>query len=187
MPNDKSLREMVNEQLLGAAHKLKTELKQEIDPRADELVEKLSDQITEPIAEHIAQQVTLATNADKQYSYQIDEVRLARDYTSHEAKGDQPYRYESIRTAARQCARVVMGFSPKSREQELALVHLEQATFYAIAAIARNEMDSEPLADEITRLDTMSKQRGLLLDVEAAKRLTSEADSSRRTPQRGPQ
>lgn len=68
-----------------------------------------------------------------------NEERLARNFTYHPPKNDQPTRYDQIRTSARMYAREILLLTPESREQSLALTHLEEAVFWANAAIARNE------------------------------------------------
>ena len=66
-------------------------------------------------------------------------ARIDRDSTYHPPKDDQPERYLSLRESARQFEIHIFTNTPASREQSLALTHLENAVFYAIAAIARNE------------------------------------------------
>lgn len=65
--------------------------------------------------------------------------RVTNDFTYHAPKGDQADRYERIRQFAGQFAHHILGVTPMSREQSLALTHLEEAVFWANAAIARNE------------------------------------------------
>lgn len=74
--------------------------------------------------------------------YQLsDEMkrRLENDFTYHSPHDDQPKRYENIRKWAKQFAMYIVETTPPSREQSLALTNLEQAVFWANAAIARNE------------------------------------------------
>lgn len=71
--------------------------------------------------------------------YEIDQARIARDYTYHPPKGNQAVRYGRIRGVARALAEEVMGCTPPSREQSLALTHLDEVVMFANAAIARNE------------------------------------------------
>ena len=66
-------------------------------------------------------------------------ARIQRDFVYHAPKGDQPRRYEHLRAEARALALVIVSFTPPSREQSLALTHLEEAIFWANAAIARGE------------------------------------------------
>lgn len=68
--------------------------------------------------------------------------RLGRDFTYHKPFGDQPIRYETLREAARSLAVLIVELTPGSREQSIALTNLEQAVFWANAAIARNEAES---------------------------------------------
>ena len=65
--------------------------------------------------------------------------RIESDFTYHPPKDGQPERYVAIRDAGKALALVVSGNSPYSREQSLALTKLEEAVFWANAAIARNE------------------------------------------------
>ena len=69
----------------------------------------------------------------------IDTNELIKRFTYHPPKGYQPERYEFIRSAAGELAEVLVGQTPTSREQSLALTALEEAVFWANAAIARNE------------------------------------------------
>lgn len=60
-------------------------------------------------------------------------------FTYHPPKNDQPEKYEEIRRAARSLASLLITLTPESREQSLAITHLEEAVFWANASIARNE------------------------------------------------
>ncbi len=64
---------------------------------------------------------------------------LERRFTYHAPKGNQTQRYERIRAFAKDFAYMLDQATPKSREQSLALTHLEEAVFWANASIARNE------------------------------------------------
>jgi hypothetical protein len=64
---------------------------------------------------------------------------LENIYTYHSPRGDQPERYVKIRSEAKNLAQVILDSVPESRERSLALTNLEQAVFWANAAIARNE------------------------------------------------
>lgn len=68
---------------------------------------------------------------------QIEDIR--NRFTYHAPKGDQPGRYVDLREQAHHLALVIAELTPVSRERGLALMHLEEAVFYANAAIARNE------------------------------------------------
>lgn len=74
--------------------------------------------------------------------YDIDakmETRLENDFRYHAPKDDQQERYITIREAAKTLAKVICENSPVSREQSVALTHLDQVVMNANAAIARNE------------------------------------------------
>ncbi len=69
----------------------------------------------------------------------VDQKRLDKDFVYHPPKADQPERYVNIREMAKHFAAGIMDMTPVSREQSLALTSLEEAVFWANAAIARNE------------------------------------------------
>jgi hypothetical protein len=60
-------------------------------------------------------------------------------FTYHAPFGDQVERYQNIRAEASVFAEIILDEVPESRERSLALTNLEQAFFWANAAIARNE------------------------------------------------
>jgi hypothetical protein len=66
-------------------------------------------------------------------------ARIERDFTYHAPKEGQPERYTALREKAKEFALLIVELTPVSREQSMALTELERATFYANAAIARNE------------------------------------------------
>lgn len=66
-------------------------------------------------------------------------TRIERDFTYHAPKPTQLERYTQLREKGKELALLIADLTPQSREQSLALTHLEQATFYANASIARNE------------------------------------------------
>ena len=68
-----------------------------------------------------------------------DEEDLAKRFSYHAPKDDQPDRYNDMRATAKLFARRIMRICPPSRERSLALTNLEQAIMWANAAIARNE------------------------------------------------
>ena len=68
---------------------------------------------------------------------QLDDI--ANRFTYHPPKDGQPQRYGILRDSAKNLALLILSETPPSREQSLALTHLENAIFYANAAIARNE------------------------------------------------
>ena len=64
---------------------------------------------------------------------------LLNNFTYHPPFGDQPQRYIKLRDAAKTVAELFLELCPSSRERSLAMTNLEQAVFWANAAIARNE------------------------------------------------
>lgn len=66
---------------------------------------------------------------------------LENNFRYHKPFGDQPQRYEQMRDEAKKLGAYIMANTPVSREQSLALTNLEQAVFWANAAIARNEVE----------------------------------------------
>ena len=68
-----------------------------------------------------------------------DDDDLVSRFTYHPPKNGQAERYENLRAQGLHLARLVSEHTPPSREQSLALTHLEQAVMWANAAIARHE------------------------------------------------
>lgn len=64
---------------------------------------------------------------------------LKNNFLYHKPFGDQPNRYEGIRAYGMVMAQHILDSTPISREQSLALTKIEEAVFWANAAIARNE------------------------------------------------
>jgi hypothetical protein len=64
---------------------------------------------------------------------------LANRFTYHPPKPGQQERYQDLRSRAFGLAVAIRVMTPAGREQELALTHLEEAIFWANAAIARGE------------------------------------------------
>jgi len=67
-------------------------------------------------------------------------TRLGNDFTYHAPKEGQPQKYEMIREAGKMLATTIVGVTPPSREQSLALTAIEEAVFWANAAVARHEV-----------------------------------------------
>ena len=67
------------------------------------------------------------------------DAELANRFTWHPPKPGQPDRYLAIRENALTLARIITQSCPASRERSLAVTKLEEAVFWANAAIARNE------------------------------------------------
>lgn len=66
-------------------------------------------------------------------------AQIENAFTYHPPKEGQPARYVAIRDKAKEFALLINELTPGSREQSVALTNLEQAVFWANAAIARNE------------------------------------------------
>ena len=70
-----------------------------------------------------------------------DWERLQQDFIYHSPITDQAARYAQIRSKAKGLAEFIIKSCPKSRELSLALTKIEEAVFWANAAIARNEKE----------------------------------------------
>lgn len=64
---------------------------------------------------------------------------IDNDFTYHAPKPGQAERYAEIRGGAKILALHLLSDCPQSRELSLAITKLEEAVFWANAAIARNE------------------------------------------------
>lgn len=68
----------------------------------------------------------------------VSDEELATRFTYHRPESEsQVRRYETLRAEALAFAVLIADFTPTSREQSLALTALEEAVFWANAAIAR--------------------------------------------------
>jgi len=77
-----------------------------------------------------------AEKADR-LSKQLLELEVR--FTYHPPREDQVPRYNRLRSIALAFARDLVELTPESREQSLALTHLDQVVMFANAAIARRE------------------------------------------------
>jgi hypothetical protein len=68
----------------------------------------------------------------------LSNEEIATRFSYHAPKEGQPEIYESLRFGGRELAHKINELCPDSREKALALTHLEQALFWANAAVARN-------------------------------------------------
>ena len=66
-------------------------------------------------------------------------MELENNFTYHAPKPGQPERYQRLREKAKERALLILEECPSSREQSVAITHLETSVFWANAAIARNE------------------------------------------------
>lgn len=69
----------------------------------------------------------------------LSQRELDLRFTYHTPKGNQGERYEFLRGSAKKLAEEIVEFTPESREQSLAITHLQQAIMWANAAIAMRE------------------------------------------------
>lgn len=67
------------------------------------------------------------------------EAQIENRFTYHAPKTDQLPRYKEIRDTAKELALVIARTVPPSREQSLALTHLQLCTMLANSGIACNE------------------------------------------------
>lgn len=81
------------------------------------------------------QKETMPEKPPRKFPYDVDNI-----FTYHAPFGDQTERYQRIREMQKLLASIILEITPESREQSLALTNLEQAGFWANAAIARNEV-----------------------------------------------
>lgn len=70
---------------------------------------------------------------------EAEKKELDKNFTYHAPFGNQPERYNDLRTHSKVLAVQILNQCPPSRERALALTNLEQAMFWANASIARNE------------------------------------------------
>ncbi len=81
----------------------------------------------------------------------LGQEELDRRFTYHKPIGDQPARYETIRSSAKKLAALIGTLCPPSRELAIAITRIEEAVFWANAAIARTEEEEaapEPEKEE---------------------------------------
>ena len=64
---------------------------------------------------------------------------MQKRFTYHAPKEGQPGRYEVLRKYGHLMAHTILQETPISREQSVAITKVEEAVFWANAAIARNE------------------------------------------------
>jgi len=74
----------------------------------------------------------------------IDANDLQQRFQHHPPRNDADIKaHEAIRETCRQAAVTIMGQTPASREQSLAVTKLEEAMMWANAALARNRSDAD--------------------------------------------
>lgn len=70
---------------------------------------------------------------------EADQKQLDNNFVYHAPKLGQPERYAVLRAEAKNLAQHFLKECPPSRERAAAITKLEEAMFWANAAIARNE------------------------------------------------
>jgi hypothetical protein len=73
----------------------------------------------------------------------MNQSDLDNRFTYHAPTADQPALYEAVRAVAKEAAEFYNDHCPEGREKSLAITHLEEAVFWANAAIARTARTSE--------------------------------------------
>lgn len=69
----------------------------------------------------------------------MDEQELDNLFSYHAPKGDQPARFQRIRLAGKNLARVILNSTPKGADQSAAIRKIREAVMTANAAIACGE------------------------------------------------
>lgn len=100
----------------------------------------------------------------RRYPVKEDMARqLNNIFTYHSPFGDQPQRYVMLRDKAKELAHLIVQFTCPSREQSLAITKLEEAIFFANAAIARNEPnDFMTIEDEVVSIENEAENNDQL-------------------------
>jgi hypothetical protein len=68
----------------------------------------------------------------------MDAAQIKNNFNSHNLDAEQARKCDLIRSSLGSEAKVINGLCPDSREKSTALTKLEEAMFWANAAIARN-------------------------------------------------
>ena len=71
---------------------------------------------------------------------------LKNRFTYHKPDEQKVHQHETIRTVLLHAAEEILVETPESREQSLAITHLEEAMFWANAAIARYSKYGEKIS-----------------------------------------
>ena len=70
-------------------------------------------------------------------------LNLDNIYTYHAPTPEQVERYTALRSKCKELAEMVHELCPPSRERSLAFTKIEEASMWANAAIARNEVEND--------------------------------------------
>ena len=68
----------------------------------------------------------------------MEKTTIDNNFVAHESTDELDRIYASMRSEAKRFATIVNNTCPESREKSLALTKIEEAMFWANAAIARN-------------------------------------------------
>lgn len=74
-----------------------------------------------------------------------EQAELDNIFSYHKPFGDQPARYEALRSKAKELGVLIIGLCPRSADRSAALRKLREAVMTANASIAINE--KEPVAE----------------------------------------
>jgi hypothetical protein len=99
-------------------------------------IEKRVDTNLEPKQEIMDKNETSTATRFPMTGKQIDDID--NRFTYHKPEGSQPERYVALREKAKELAMLIAQTSHESREQSLALTHLQTAVMWANAGIACN-------------------------------------------------
>jgi hypothetical protein len=75
-------------------------------------------------------------------SMSFEQYEIENNFTYHKPFGNQPERYEKLRSKAKELANLILELCPKSREKSLAFTKLEESIMWANSSIARNEKEA---------------------------------------------
>jgi len=82
------------------------------------------------------------------YADGSEKAVLDNIFTYHAPAGTQQDRYKAIREIAKQFASIIIDFCPTSREKDISIEKLREATMWANASIAVNEVSDISDSDE---------------------------------------
>ena len=68
-----------------------------------------------------------------------EQYDIENNFSYHKPFGDQPKRYEELRSKAKELTNLILENCPESDERQIAMRRLEDSIMWANASIARNE------------------------------------------------
>jgi hypothetical protein len=69
----------------------------------------------------------------------VTQERIENDFTYHAPDPKQIEKYQKIRDTGKELAKLIVELCPESREQSSAITRIQEAIFWANAAIARHD------------------------------------------------